>query len=327
MKQFFTTITCALLAALASCSNDHVLYDYTKTDNTPIEIATSIGGVDVLTKAATDVYSGGENGKHFDEGTKVNVYIFEHVEGEQTRVYNYGDNGKVEYTADANGVLKASPTNYFPGNGHGIDIYGIYPTTIVASTQQTFTVSTDQSDNAKYKESDLMFAAKQTVTDRKAALTLTFKHQLSKVIVKLVKGTGLNESDLDGAEVKILNTKPECTITSVGENEMTDIKASGDAKDITVGTWNNETTSLGLAAIVVPQTIPEGTDLIQVKLRNGATYKYKYTTKSGENQFRGFTSGNQHTFTLTLSTFGITVNAEISGWGEGTDDNGEATLK
>ena len=66
MKQFFTTITCALLAALASCSNDHVLYDYTKTDNTPIEIATSIGGVDVLTKAATDVYSGGENGKHFD---------------------------------------------------------------------------------------------------------------------------------------------------------------------------------------------------------------------------------------------------------------------
>lgn len=325
MKQFFTTITCALLAALASCSNDHVLYDYTKTDNTPIEIATSIGGVDVLTKAATDVY-GGESSKHFDPETKVNVYIFENVENGQTRVYNYGDNGKVVYTADANGVLKASPTNYFPGNGHGIDFYGIYPTSIEAKTQQqTFTVSTDQSDDAKYKESDLMFAAKQTERNRKAALTLTFKHQLSKVIVKLKKGNGLNDNDLEGAEVKILNTMPECTIASVGEIGMTGINASGDAKDITVGTWNNETTSLGLAAIVVPQTIPEGTDLIQVKLRNGATYKY--TTKSGENQFRGFTSGNQHTFTLTLSTFGITVNAEISGWGEGTDDNGEATLK
>ena len=325
MKQFFTTITCALLAALASCSNDHVLYDYTKTDNTPIEIATSIGGVDVLTKAATDVYSGGENGKHFDEKTKVNVYIFENVENGQTRVYNYGIDGKVEYTADANGVLKASPTNYFPGNGHGIDIYGIYPTSIVASTQQTFTVNTDQSDDAKYKASDLMFAEKKTETNRKAALTLTFKHQLSKVIVKLKEGNGLNDNDLEGAEVKILNTKPACTIGSVGENGMTGINASGDAQEIKVGTWDSSTTS-GLAAIVVPQTIPEGTALIQVKLSNGVTYKY--TTKSGDNQFSGFLSGNQHTFTLTLSTFGITVNAEISGWGEGTgDDNGEATLK
>lgn len=328
MKQFFTTITCALLAALASCSNDHVLYDYTKTDNTPIEIATSIGGVDVLTKAATDVYSGGENGKHFDVGTEVNVYIFEHVENGQTASYTYGTNGKVVYTADANGVLKASPTNYFPGNGNGIDIYGIYPTSIVASTQQTFTVSTDQSDDAKYKESDLMFAAKQTVTERKTALTLTFKHQLSKVIVKLKKGNGLNDNDLEGAEVKILNTKPACTIGSVGENEMTDIKASGDAQEIKVGTWDSSTPSSGLAAIVVPQTIPEGTDLIQVTLRNNVIYSYKYTTKSGENQFTGFTPGNQHTFTLTLSTSGITVNAEISGWDTGIgDDNGEATLK
>lgn len=325
MKQFFTTITCALLAALASCSNDHVLYDYTKTDNTPIEIATSIGGVDVLTKAATDVYSGGENGKHFDEETKVNVYIFENVENGQSRVYTYGDNGKVVYTADANGVLKASPTNYFPGNGHGIDFYGIYPTSIEAKTQQqTFTVSTDQSDDAKYKESDLMFAAKQTEKNRKAALTLTFKHQLSKVIVKLKKGNGLNDTDLNGAEVKILNTMPKCTIASVGENEMKNIAVSGDAQEIKVGTWNSSTTS-GLAAIVVPQTIPEGTDLIQVTLSNGVTYKY--TTKSGENQFTGFTSGNQHTFTLTLSTSGITVNAEISGWVEGTGVNGEATLK
>lgn len=325
MKQFFTTITCALLAALASCSNDHVLYDYTKTDNTPIEIATSIGGVDVLTKAATDVY-GGESSKHFDAGTKVNVYIFEHVENGQSRVYTYGDNGKVEYTAEADGVLKASPTNYFPGNGHGIDIYGIYPTSIEASTQQTFTVNTNQSEDENYKKSDLMFAAKQTVTERKTAPTLTFKHQLSKVIVKLKKGNGLNDTDLDGAEVKILNTKPACTIESVGETGMTGINASGDTEAITVGTWDSSTTSLGLAAIVVPQTIPEGTALIQVKLINGATYKY--TTKSGENQFTGFTSGNKHTFTLTLSTFGITVNAEISGWDTGIgDDNGEATLK
>lgn len=330
MKQLITPIACVVLAAFASCSNDHVLHDYTINEKDPIEISTSIGGVDVLTKAATDVY-GGESSKHFDEGTKVNVYIFEHLgEGQSTASYTYGANGKVVYTSDANGVLKASPTNYFPGNGNGIDIYGIYPATIFANDEsQTFTVSTNQSagednKNTNYKTSDLMFAAKQMIEDRKAELKLTFTHQLSKVIVKLKKGNGLNDNDLDGAEVTILNTKPSCTISSVGEGGMTNISATGDIQDITVGTWNNETTSSGLAAIVVPQDITAGTELIKIVLKNGATYIYK--TKSGENQFTGFSFGKQHSFELTLSTIGITVNAVISDWEEGTGDNGSATL-
>lgn len=328
MKQLITPIACVVLAALSSCSNDHVLHDYTINEKDPIEISTSIGGVDVLTKAATDVY-GGESSKHFDNGTTVNVYIFEHIEDDQTRAYLYGSNkdGKVVYTSNDDGVLTASPTNYFPGNGHGIDIYGIYPSSIEAKNEsQPFSVSTDQSDNANYKASDLMFAAKQTVTDRKTALTLTFKHQLSKVVVKLKKGNGLNDNDLDGAEVTILNTKPECTISSESENGITGISASGESTTpIKVGTWNSSTTSSGLAAIVVPQTINPDTDLIQVKLSNGATYIYK--TKSGENQFSGFSSGKQHSFELTLSTIGITVNAVISDWEEGTgDNNGSATL-
>lgn len=322
MKQLITPIACVVLAAFASCSNDHVLHDYTINEKDPIEISTSIGGVDVLTKAATDVY-GGESSKHFDNGTKVNVYIFEHIkEGQSTPSYTYGDNGKVEYKADANGVLKAEPTNYFPGNGNGIDIYGIYPTSIEAKNEsQPFSVSTNQSDDANYKKSDLMFANKQMIEDRKAELKLTFTHQLSKVVVKLKKGNGLNENDLNDATITILNTKPSCTTSSVGEGGMTNISATGDTQDITVGTWNSSTE--GLAAILVPQTINSGTELIQVKLSNGAIYTY--TTKTGENQFTGFTSGKQHTFTLTLSTFGITVNAEISGWDEGIgDNNGEA---
>lgn len=329
MKQFITPIACVVLAAFASCSNDHVLHDYTINEKDPIEISTSIGGVDVLTKAATDVYSGGETGKHFDNGTKVNVYIFEHIkEGQSTPSYTYGDNGKVEYKADANGVLKAEPTNYFPGNGNGIDIYGIYPTSIEAKNDsQTFSVSNDQSDNDNYKKSDLMFAAKQTIEDRKAELKLTFTHQLSKVIVKLKKGDGLNDKDLDDATITILNTKTSCTIASVGESGMTGISSPEETTTpIKVGTWNSTTTPLGLAAIVVPQDITADTELIKIVLKNGATYIYK--TKSGENQFTGFSSGKQHSFELTLSTIGISVNAVISDWEEGTGDNsGSATLK
>ena len=61
--------------------------------------------------------------------------------------------------------------------------------------------------------------------------------------------------------------------------------------------------------------------MIQVKLSNNAVYTYKPSNNVT------FESGKQHTFTLTLSTTEISVNAEISDWEPGTgDEHGEATL-
>ena len=324
MKATKIISACAVLVALASCSNDHVI-SQPGAEDTPIRIQANVGAV--TTKAGAGLYDQNNN---FKSGAKINVYIFEN--GGTT--YTYGSSGLLEYTADGNGNLDVKDTGgsssvpqYFPANGHGIDVYGIYPTSIMQSpSSQNFEVKNDQSLDDDYMASDLMFA--DPVSDHKKTdgdVSLVFKHKLSKVIVKLQKGSGLNASDIDGATVKITNTIRQCTIASVGKSGMGNVAVTSDATSpITVGTWNSSTTPNGIAAIVVPQTVLKGTQLFEVTLKNNATYKYIIPSDASTDV--EFAQGKVHTYTLTLTTAGITVNADIANWETGTDGSGDATL-
>ena len=121
---------CAVLVALASCSSDHELSQQS-AEVTPIRIQTNVGGS--TTRAAAGLYDQNNN---FENGAKINVYIFEN--GGTT--YTYGNSGLLEYTADGHGNLGvkgaggSSVPKYFPANGHGIDVYGIYPTSVTENT-------------------------------------------------------------------------------------------------------------------------------------------------------------------------------------------------
>lgn len=317
---------CAVLVALASCSSDHELSQQSAED-AAIRIQANVGGS--TTRAAAGLYDQNNN---FENGAKINVYIFEN--GGTT--YTYGTSGLLEYTADGDGHLdvkapegSSSVPQYFPANGHGIDVYGIYPTSVTESeSPQDFSVNTDQSGDTNYKASDLMYAECQSNKKKGDNIALTFNHKLAKVIVILKKGNGLVNDDLNGAEVKIKDTYVKCSIQSVDKTSFGSITVSsdqGDKNDIKVGTWstasNNETN--GIAAIVVPQTVSKGTELFEVKLSNNAVYKY--TIPSGANDVV-FAEGKVHTFTLTLTTSGISVTSSINNWDQGTGVSGEATL-
>ena len=317
---------CAVLVALASCSSDHELSQQSG-EVTPIRIQTNVGGS--TTRAGAGLY---EQDNNFENGAKINVYIFEN--GGTT--YTYGNSGLLEYTADGNGNLDVKETGgssvpkYFPANGHGIDVYGIYPTSVTESeSPQDFSVNTDQSGDTNYKASDLMYAECQSNKKKGDNIALTFNHKLAKVIVILKKGNGLVNDDLNGAEVKIKDTYVKCSIQSVNKSSFGSITVSsdqGDKNDIKVGTWstasNNETN--GIAAIVVPQTVSKGTELFEVKLSNNAVYKY--TIPSGAANDVVFAKGKVHTFTLTLTTSGISVTSSIKNWEQGTGVTGQATL-
>lgn len=328
MKATKIISACAVLVALASCSNDHVI-SQPGAEDTPIRIQANVGAV--TTKAGAGLY---DHNNNFENNAKINVYIFEN--GGTT--YTYGSSGLLEYTADGNGNLdvkdpggSSSVPQYFPANGHGIDVYGIYPTSIMQlSSPQNFRVLEDQTEDADYKKSDLMYASCQTNKTKGDNITLTFNHKLAKVIVILKQGDGLNNDDLNGAEVKIKNTYVQCSIASVDMNSFGNITVSNDAandqKDIIVGKWDSSTNSQsnGIAAIVVPQTVSKGTQLFEVRLKNNATYKYIIPSDASNNV--EFAQGKVHTYTLTLTTAGITVNADIANWETGTDANGNATL-
>lgn len=322
MKTTKIISACAVLVALASCSSDHELSQQS-AENTPIRIQANVGGI--TTRAASNI-----QGTQFDANEIVNVYIYENTNSDPA-TYNYGNNGLLTCEADGDGNLSFSEPQYFPANGHGIDVYGIYPNSVKENSNPfDFSVNTNQSDATNYKASDLMYAGcllNQTKNDN---IQLTFNHKLAKVIVILKKGNGLKDSDLNNAEVKITNTYVKCSIDKVDKTAFGNITVSNsseDKKDITVGNWNTVSNNEenGIAAIVVPQTVLKGTQLFEVTLSNNAVYKY--TIPSGAENDVVFTQGNVHTYTLTLTTSGIIVTSQIRDWTPGTGGSGEATLE
>lgn len=316
MKQFKTILAGVGLLVCASCAND-----LPEVDDNIIRIQANVGMA--ATKAASNV-----QGTQFQSGEKVNIYLFEHLDDASPAAYTYGTNGLVAHSADGAGGLNPDGGDlYFPANGHGIDVYGIYPSTVKESTTSfTFTVQEDQTSDANYKASDLMYAPCQVDKKKGNAVQLPFAHQLSKVIVKLVQGNGLNTNDLDGATVQILNTYTKCSIGSLSKAGIGAIAPSSngaDKKSITVGTWPSSS-SEGIAAIVIPQTVQVGTPLFQVSLTNGANYVYTIPSTGAAVTFL---SGNVYTYTLTVKTAAIDVTSTITNWNPGRDESGDAILQ
>ena len=314
MKQFKTIFTGLVLLVCASCAND-----LPEVDDNIIRIQANVGMA--ATKAASNV-----QGTQFEDDEKVNIYLFEHLDASSSAVYNYGSAGLVAHTANANGGLTPEGgALYFPANGHGIDVYGIYPSTVTESTT-SFTVQADQTLDANYKASDLMYAPCQSDKKKGNTVQLPFAHQLSKVIVKLVQGNGLNTNDLNNATVQILNTYTQCSIASLSKTGIGAITPSTQAEDkkpITVGTWPSSS-SEGIAAIVIPQSVQAGNPLFQVSLTNGA--KYVYTIPSTDSAVT-FESGTVYTYTLTVTTAAIEVTSTITNWNLGRNESGDAILQ
>ena len=316
MKQFKTIFIGLVLLVCASCAND-----LPEVDDNIIRIQANVGMA--ATKAASNV-----QGTQFEDDEKVNIYLFEHLDASSSAVYNYGSAGLVAHSADgAGGLTPDGGALYFPANGHGIDVYGIYPLTVTESTTSfTFTVKEDQTTDANYKASDLMYAPCQSDKKKGSPVVLPFAHKLSKVIVKLVQGNGLNTNDLNNATVQILNTYTQCSIASLSKTGIGAITPSTQAEDkkpITVGTWPSSS-SEGIAAIVIPQSVQVGTPLFQVSLTNGANYVYTIPSTDSAVTFE---SGTVYTYTLTVTTAAIEVTSTITNWNPGSNESGDAILQ
>ena len=319
MKATKIISACAVLVALASCSNEHELSQQSAED-TAIRIQANVGGI--TTRAASNI-----QGNQFDNTESVNVYIYEHTTGgPATYTYGNGGNGLVTCTADGNGNLNPGSI-FYPQNGNGIDVYGIYPTSVTENaSSQDFSVNTDQSNATNYKASDLMYASCVTNHTKGTPVSLTFTHKLSKVTVELEAGTGFQANDLNNAVVKITNTSTKCSIASLNKSGIGTISASSTSSDITpitIGTWNSSSKDK-MSAIVIPQTVSAGSQLFEVTL-DGVTKSYKYKIPTGGSGVK-FSEGKEYKYKLTVKIDGIDVNSTITNWGDGGTTNGDATL-
>ena len=170
----------AAIAALAltACSND----DEIKVGGDNAILLTSSLNV-AETRAATDIQTSA-----FDAGGTVDVYITENNGGNNPTTYPQ----PIEYSTAAGGALTVGTQYYYPTSGNGVNIYALYPAT--AATGELFTIKEDQSTDANYKASDLMYgkpATNNPVSPSANAVDIQFSHLLSKVTINLIAGANV----------------------------------------------------------------------------------------------------------------------------------------
>lgn len=215
---------------------------------------------------------------------------------------NYVNNASLTY----NGTTW-TPARPIYWNDGSYDVYAYYPfsSPILSTDEMEFRVATDQSATGTadalegYEASDFLWASAKKQTAGNDAVALKFKHCMSKLTVRLIKGEDYEGDELpQDAEVFIHNTVPNATIdlaagiatkTLYGTEATLKAKAAGDNR---------------YTAIVVPQRITNRRPLVEVVMR-GVSYLM-------ESSFV-FKSGMHHIVSLTITKNPEQVKIEIGG--------------
>lgn len=332
MKFTKTIFACAALTALvSSCSND----SEPSLDPNEIRISTSVGGSDILTRATNDATN--LQNTEFVNDELINVYLAEHSPQAGETETTYSNPIKYKKVTESNGanMQAESQQQYFPVNGGNVDAWGFYPAktddtgyNITEESSTSFTIAENQSDDANYRKSDLMFGTNNPNNEASFAGTakgnivpLTFKHKLSKIVVTLADGGGVEANRFDGARINMFGPLPTVTIIP-SKSGITLGATSGTAPSsgYNLGTYN----ASGNAAIIIPQTISQNTDFLKVTLsteNGGKTYIYKL------DEDKEFKEGYVYTFNLKLTSGKLEIKTEITNWNRGDSKDGTANIE
>ena len=243
-----------------------------------VPVSLSYSTVDVVaSKAAQDLNEG-----TFTSGESVKV-----------RISNTGAGEWTDYaftTGDAGAMTAPDPGPYYPAGAQNIDIVAYYP----ASAGTSFTVASDQTADASYKASDLMFASVTNQAKQAEAVNLAFSHKMAKLCVNITPGQGVTSIN----SLSVLNVMPTVSFNQATGEVGT---ASGDATSIAMS--NNG------AAIIPAQTINGG--LLSIVTDKG-TATYSVTDKV-------FEAGKLYTINITVNLRAVGTTTAITGWtSEGT---------
>jgi len=238
------------------------------------------------------------------------------VSGQQVGVTITGaksDHNNVAWEARANGALSNTGDEVYYGNGTAtITAYHPY-NSAWTGTSHTFSVSTDQSTDAGYLASDLLWATK-TATKSEETVALTFAHKLAKINVTLVPEN--EDTDLSGATIYICGTNVRTNFNPTS-GDLSDA-TSTNIQEIKAGITTS--TAYTASAIVIPQTIVAGTQFIRV-IHGEKIYSYKL---GSENKI--LTAGYSHNYTLTVKEKPIEIELisnNITNWTPASNIEGE----
>lgn len=309
-------IFAAALLALVACNNE----DYTPADdpNAPMEIRLS-SGIDVQTRAN----SAEVPDMQIAEGQQVGVFINDAVTGDVV-------SANLQYDANGSGGLTLATTSpaqeipYYPANGNGVMMTAYHPYrdgAAITDNGYEFAVVADQSTDASYYASDLLYSALSKYVRQKTAHILAFKHKLSKVECTLISGSG--SPVLTGATVSIVNAQTNITFKP----------ADGTLNDLPNATTaeiklNSAIATGSYIGIIPPQTYAKGSQFLKVVLSTaagGGTFYYTIPNGSADNDL-ALAGGNVYKYTITVNRTGLSVTSTIEPWGNGGTHSGDAEM-
>lgn len=241
----------------------------------------------------------------FEKGDAVGLFVTEH--GTPLEIGgNFLTNEKMVF----DGTNWASSRKLYWDAGF-FNVYSYYPyaENIPSITDYAFEVSADQRANPGaegidgYEASDFLYASYLKYAASSTPVNMMFRHLMSKLTIRLVKGEDY-EGDLpENALVEIHNTVPKATI---------DLEAGVATKDAyaTVKTIKARQESASTyTAIIVPQRMPNRVPLIEIST-SGVSYLF-------ESKFT-FKPGTHHIVNLVIDDnpekVKIEIGGEITGW-------------
>lgn len=290
--------TVAMTAAFTSCSNNEL----DEARNAQADRLTLTSQVRMTRTTNQNLQA-----TQIAKDVKVGAYITQNSAATST-----GNN--VELTADGNGNLSGGNMTW-PTSGN-VDIYAYAPYNSTASLSNAyeFTVQADQSSDANYLASDLLYAnATNQAKTTDGNVALTFAHKLTKLNINIENKN--SEVDLKGATVSITGTLPSTTLTLTSGALAA---ASGNATTIKAATFAEDAETFKSSAIIVPQTISSGSKFALI-----STGSQTFTAKLGSEVT--FASGKSYTYNITINGNGevestLTLNnAQITDWDSNTD--------
>lgn len=301
INKFFRMALVATMASFTACSNDTEEM-FLQEDEIKLTSEITPSRVTSLDYQSTQIV----------EGQQVGV-IVENAKRPHTNVM---------WTVGNNGALINSGQTLYWGDGEiVVTAYHPFNANWVGSTQESsfyinetvelFTVSTDQSIDKNYVNSDLLWV-KETANKTTNAIPLTFTHKLAKISVTLISES--STADLSDATIYVCGTNIETNFNPL-TGELSDV-VYANVEDIKAGITTDEASTA--SAIIVPQTIAKGKEFIKVVQ---GTKIYYYTLPSDKT----FEAGKSYSYTLEVKgKKEVTlVSSKITNW---TDEEIEGAI-
>lgn len=239
----------------------------------------------------------------FAENTDISVMVTDKGDLNSTTLVSYGS-APVIYRADGSGGLTPMITQYYPASGNSVEVCAYHP----AGASNNFTVAADQRATGDYRASDLMWAQLESInknTDA-AGRMLTFRHLCSKIIVRLVKGNGVTDAEINAATITLTG--------GVGDENRLVMGGTFSAGTGELNKDDNVTGSITIAsdagitahaAVVIPQEM--GGKKITVALGGG---EQSYTIPNPTE----FEPGYKYVYTVTVNKGELVVKSTIENW-------------